>query len=56
MKNPHRCTPNAAGSPRRGLLSIAVGEAARSDDEPTEHPTLQGTPPKGTPIAQPVDQ
>ena len=43
----------AAGSPRRGQLSITVGEATRSDDEPTDSPTPQGTPPKGTPIGRP---
>ena len=43
------------GSPRRGLLPIAVGETERSDDEPTECPMPKGTPPTGTPIEKPAD-
>lgn len=34
------------GSPRRGLLPIAVGETERSDDEPTECPMPKGTRPR----------
>ena len=34
------------------ILALGVGEAARSDDEPTDSPTPQGTPPKGTPIGK----
>ena len=51
-KRTHHPRVDAAGSPRRGLLPIAVGEEGLPD-EPTVGPTPSGTPPKGTPIGKP---
>ena len=39
-----------AVSPRRGLLTIAVGEKTRSGDEPTKSQCHRGVSPKGANI------